>query len=136
MPKVLQGQERPAEVIGCAVDVLRLSVGLETEELRAPSGRVRSGLAGATARTESLPEGRRREIAKSAAEGPVEVEMAAMRKIVPIFVRRAQSATTSHTTKIQAFTQAVYRKTGGPTPDLRKVYDAYLANQRKTKDKI
>lgn len=68
MPKGPQGQHRPADVIGCAVQVARLSVGLETEELREPSGRVRSGLAGAKARTESLSEGRRREIAKSAAE--------------------------------------------------------------------
>ena len=68
MPRGPQGQERPADVIGCAVQVARLSVGLETEELREPSGRVRSGLAGAKARAESLSEDRRREIAKSAAE--------------------------------------------------------------------
>jgi hypothetical protein len=68
MPKGPQGQHRPADVIGCAVQVARVSVGLETEELREPSGRVRSGHAGAKARAESLSEDRRREIAKSAAE--------------------------------------------------------------------
>lgn len=68
MPKGPKGEKRPADVIGCAVQVARLSVGLETEELRELSGRVRSGHAGAKARVRSLSEDRRREIAKSAAE--------------------------------------------------------------------
>ncbi len=53
MPKGPQGQKRPADVIGCAVQAARLSVGLVTEELREPSGRVRSGQAGAKARVKS-----------------------------------------------------------------------------------
>ena len=68
MPRGPQGQKRPADVIGCAVQVARLSVGLETEELREPSGRVRSGHAGARARAESLSDNRRREIARKAAD--------------------------------------------------------------------
>ena len=68
MPKGPKGEKRPADVIGCAVQVAWLSVGLETEELRELSGRVRSGHAGAKARVRSLSEDRRREIAKSATE--------------------------------------------------------------------
>lgn len=68
MPKGPQGQHRPADVIGCAVQVARLSVGLETEELREPSGRVRSGHAGAKARAENLTPKERREIARKASE--------------------------------------------------------------------
>lgn len=67
MPKGPQGQKRPADVIGCAVQVARLSVGLETEELREPSGRVRSGHAGAKARAEGLTAEERRRIAQRAA---------------------------------------------------------------------
>lgn len=67
MAKGSQGQKRPADVIGCAVQVARLSVGLETEELRKPSGRVRSGQAGAKARAEGLTAEERQVIAKKAA---------------------------------------------------------------------
>ena len=67
MPKGPQGQKRSADVIGCAVQVARLSVGLETEKLREPSGRVRSGIAGAKARAERLEKGDRVEIARMAA---------------------------------------------------------------------
>ncbi len=65
MPKGSCGENRPADVIGCAVRVAQLSVGLDMEELREPSGRLRSGLAGA----ESLMvEEERRQISKNAAE--------------------------------------------------------------------
>ena len=67
MPKGPQGQKRPADVIGCAVQVARLSVGMESEELREPSGRVRSGHAGAKARMQQLSPQKRQEIAKVAA---------------------------------------------------------------------
>lgn len=67
MPKGPLGQHRPADVIGCAVQVARLSVGLETEELREPSGRVRSGHAGAKARAEKLTAEERQLIARKAA---------------------------------------------------------------------
>lgn len=67
MPKGPKGEKRPADVIGCAVQVARLSVGLETEELREPSGRVRSGHAGAYARTASLSREKLAEISRIAA---------------------------------------------------------------------
>jgi len=67
MPKGPQGQRRPADVIGCAVQVARLSVGLEAEELREPSGRVRSGHAGAKARAEGLTASEKSQIARLAA---------------------------------------------------------------------
>lgn len=67
MPKGPKGEKRPADVIGCAVQVARLSVGLETEELREPSGRVRSGHAGAKARAESMSKEERSAVAKKAA---------------------------------------------------------------------
>ena len=67
MPTGLQGQKRPADVIGAAVMVARLSVGDEAEALVQPSGRVRSGLAGAKARVGTLTAERRSEIAKRAA---------------------------------------------------------------------
>lgn len=67
MPKEPKGEKRPADVIGCAVQVARLSVGLETEELREPSGRVRSGHAGAKARAESMSKEERSAVAKKAA---------------------------------------------------------------------
>ncbi len=68
MPKESQGQKRPVDVIGCSDQVARLSVGLETEALRKPSGRVRSGLAGAKARAEKLAAEARREIRRKAAQ--------------------------------------------------------------------
>ncbi len=68
MPRGPQGQERPADVIGCAVQVARLSVGLEAEELREPSGRVRSGHAEAKARANSLAPEKRQEIGRRAAQ--------------------------------------------------------------------
>jgi len=64
---VPKGEKRSADVIGCAVQVGRLSVGMETEELRAPSGKVRSGHAGAEARSPKLTAAERQEIARSAA---------------------------------------------------------------------
>ena len=63
-----RGERRPADVIGCAVAVARLSVGEDAETLKAPSGRVRSGHAGAKARAESMSAERRSEIAQKAAE--------------------------------------------------------------------
>ena len=67
MPKGSRGQKRPADVIGCAVQVARLSVGLEAEELRKPPGRVRSGHAGAKTPAHALAPQTRRQIARKAA---------------------------------------------------------------------
>jgi hypothetical protein len=54
-------------MVGCAISVARLSVGLESETLKEPSGRVRSGQAGSRARAEKLTPEQRRDIAKKAA---------------------------------------------------------------------
>jgi hypothetical protein len=67
MPRGPGGERRPADMIGCAVQVGRLSVGMEAEESREPSGKVRSGHAGAKARAEKLTAEERREIARKAA---------------------------------------------------------------------
>lgn len=67
MPTGPRGEKRPADVIGNAVKVARLSVGLETEELKQPSGRVRSGHAGAKARAERMSEEERSAMARKAA---------------------------------------------------------------------
>jgi hypothetical protein len=62
-----RGEFRPADVIGGAVMVGMLSVGLITEQLKNPSGKVRSGHAGAKARADKLTSEQRREIARKAA---------------------------------------------------------------------
>ena len=67
MPRGPKGEQRPADVIGNAVMVGRLSVGLATEELKQPSGRVRSGHAGAKARAENMGKEERSAVAKKAA---------------------------------------------------------------------
>lgn len=67
MPRGPRGERRPADVIGCAIAVARLSVGDIREELKEPSGRVRSGHAGAKARADKLTPEERREIARKAA---------------------------------------------------------------------
>lgn len=63
-----KGEERPADTIGCAVVVAKIATGEIDEILPERSGRVRSGLAGAKARAESLTDDRRQEIARLAAE--------------------------------------------------------------------
>lgn len=68
MPRGPRGENRPADVIGCAVAVARLSVGDEAETLKQPSGRVRSGHAGAKARADKLAPEKRQAIARKAAE--------------------------------------------------------------------
>ncbi|WPP03325.1 RNA-binding protein [Methylocella tundrae] len=67
MPKGPQGQKRPADAIGCAVHVMRIATGEIIEELKDPSGKVRSGKAGSKARAEKLSQGERTAIAKKAA---------------------------------------------------------------------
>jgi hypothetical protein len=62
-----RGEQRPADLIGCAVTVARLSVGDMGEKLTQPSGKVRSGHAGAQARAAALTPEKRWEIAKKAA---------------------------------------------------------------------
>jgi hypothetical protein len=67
MPTGPRGERRPADVIGGAIMVARLSVGDIAEPLKEPSGRVRSGKAGGPARAASLTPEERRKIAKKAA---------------------------------------------------------------------
>ena len=67
MPAGPRGERRPADVIGYAVAVARLSVGDAAETHIQPSGRVRSGHAGAKARVENTTGERRQEIARKAA---------------------------------------------------------------------
>lgn len=68
MPKGPNGQTRPADAIGLAVHVARIATGeIEDTTLKQPAKRA-SGLAGSMARSDSLSEEDRREIAKLAAE--------------------------------------------------------------------
>ncbi len=67
MPKGPQGQKRPADAIGCAVMVAKIATGEITEELKKPSGKTRSGKAGAKARADALTKEERSAIAKKAA---------------------------------------------------------------------
>lgn len=67
MPKGPRGEKRPADVVANAVHVMKIATGEIEEELKGPSGRVRSGKAGAKARSESLSDAKRSEIAKKAA---------------------------------------------------------------------
>ena len=68
MPTGSRGERRPADVIGCAVTVARLSVGDDAEALKTPSGRVRSGHAGAKARVKNTTGEQRKAIGRKAAE--------------------------------------------------------------------
>jgi hypothetical protein len=67
MPKGPQKQKRPADVIGCAITVARIATGELIEELQEPSGRVKSGQAGAKVRVSKLTKEERSAIAKKAA---------------------------------------------------------------------
>ena len=66
MPKGPNGQKRPANAIGMSVAVARIATG-EAEETQ-PSGRRKSGIAGAKARAAALSAAERKEIAKRAAQ--------------------------------------------------------------------
>ena len=67
MPTGPQGQKRPADVIGAATMVAKIATGEITEKLKQPSGKVRSGKAGAKARSESMTAEERSAVAKKAA---------------------------------------------------------------------
>ena len=67
MPKGPQGQKRPADTAQAAIMVAKIATGEIEEKLKEPSGKVRSGKAGAAARTEKLTAEERTEIAKKAA---------------------------------------------------------------------
>jgi hypothetical protein len=67
MSKGPQGQKRPRDTVRCAIMVAKISTGEFEEELRAPSGKVRSGQAGSKARAAKLTKEERIAIAKKAA---------------------------------------------------------------------
>lgn len=67
MPKGPQGQKRPADLVACAVKVMQIATGEAEEELQQPSGKVRSGIAGAKARSNLLSKEQRSAVAKKAA---------------------------------------------------------------------
>ena len=67
MPKGPQGQKRPADTVQAAIMVAKIATGEIEEKLKTPSGKVRSGKAGAAARAEKLTAEERSAIAKKAA---------------------------------------------------------------------
>jgi hypothetical protein len=69
MPRGPRGEYRSADVLGCAVTVVRLSVGDMDEKLTKPFGKLRNGHVGAKVLAESLTDERRREVARKAAAG-------------------------------------------------------------------
>ncbi len=68
MPKGLQGQKRPADVIGNAVHIAQIATGEAQETTLAQPAKRKSGLAGSKTRVDSVSPARRSEIAKTAAE--------------------------------------------------------------------
>jgi hypothetical protein len=67
MPTGPRGEHRPADLIGAAIRVAKIATGEITEETREPSGKVRSGHAGAKARAQSLSKEERSAVARKAA---------------------------------------------------------------------
>ena len=67
MPRGPRGEKRPADVNARAVMIAKIATGEIAEKLKAPSGKVRSGKAGAKARAEKLTKEERSAIAKKAA---------------------------------------------------------------------
>jgi hypothetical protein len=68
MPKGPEGQRRPADTVAAAIMVAKIATGEIKERLKAPSGKIRSGKAGAAARARKLTQEERSAIAKKAAE--------------------------------------------------------------------
>lgn len=62
-----RGENRPSDVIGGAIMVARIAVGEIEEQTREPSGKVRSGRAGAKARAEIMSKEDRSAVARKAA---------------------------------------------------------------------
>lgn len=67
MPTGPRGERRPADVIGAAIMVARLTTGEISETAERKSGRTRSGATGARARMKKLSPQERSRIAKKAA---------------------------------------------------------------------
>ena len=62
-----RGERRPADVIGAAVIVGRIATGKIEEQVREPSGKVRSELGGAKVRNESMSKEDRGAVARKVA---------------------------------------------------------------------
>ena len=75
MPKGPNGEMRPADVVGCAVTVMRIATGEEQDTVNSEvgkrsskhPGKANGGKAGGKARARKLSPEKRREIAKTAA---------------------------------------------------------------------
>ncbi len=67
MPRGPKGEKRPTDVNARAVMIARIATGEIEETLKEPSGKVRSGQAGAKARAKKLTPEERTAIAKKAA---------------------------------------------------------------------
>jgi hypothetical protein len=67
MPRGPRGESRPADVIGCAINVARIATGEVEDDRYSAPGRERSGRAGSKVRADRLSPERRAEIAKKAA---------------------------------------------------------------------
>lgn len=68
MLKGPKGEKRPADVIGCAVRVMRIATGEIEEKPPKATKRSASGKVGGRKRAEALTPERRREIAQAAAQ--------------------------------------------------------------------
>jgi hypothetical protein len=67
MPTGPQGQKRPADVIGNAVHIMQIATGEIQDTAKAKTGKTRSGIAGAAARSRSMTPQQRTDVAKKAA---------------------------------------------------------------------
>ena len=67
MPRGPNGEKRAADAVGCAVKVAMIATGEVTDDAYQQPNRVRSGEAGAVARSKSLSPQKRKEIASAAA---------------------------------------------------------------------
>lgn len=68
MPREQQDEERPADLMGCAVQVVLPTVGMEAKYLCEPSWGVRNGNAGAKARVSAPPPEQQIVIGRAAAK--------------------------------------------------------------------
>jgi hypothetical protein len=68
MPRGPKGEKRPADVIGNAVQVMRIATGEIEDERQKTPNRAKGGLIGGKARAEVLSPQQRQEIARKAAK--------------------------------------------------------------------
>lgn len=68
MPRGPNGEKRPADVVGCAVTVMRIATGEQEDTGYEQPGKRKGGSDGGKARAGKLTPQRRREIAKEGAE--------------------------------------------------------------------